>query len=93
MVRFRKGFGIVVFSVFDAQPLIIRWWGGLGGGRQPSLAGDAGRGSGGYSPPSKINYLISVSVRFSIRFGSVGVALKPCMKPTLFMEAGSRPHF
>ena len=43
-------------------------------------------GSGGDAvPPSKINYLMSVSVRFGICFGSVGFALKPYMKPTLLL--------
>ena len=46
-------------------------------------------GLGGRSPPSKIIYLMSVSVRFGICFGSAGFALKPYMKPTLIYEMKS----
>ena len=83
-VRYRKGFGLSVFSVFDGEfegrsPLQLA---GGGGGSPPPQ--DMQGGSGG--PPSKINYLMSVSVRFGICFGSVGFALKPYMKPTLLAE-------
>ena len=53
------------------------------GGRQPSPQEMRGGVWGAAAPPGKINYLMSVSVRFGICFGSVGFALKPYMKPTL----------
>jgi len=55
------------------------------GGRPPPQEMQGGSG-GDAVPPSKINYLMSVSVRFGICFGSVGFALKPYMKPTLLAE-------
>ena len=87
-VRFWNGFGISVFLVFDGQfeERGPSWFAGGGvwrGGRQPSHPGNA-RGSGGDTvPPSKINYLMSVSVRSGICFGPVGFAFNPYMKPTL----------
>ena len=59
---------------------------GLGGRRQPSpqeMQGGLATAWGDAVPPSKINYLMSVSVRLGICFGSVGIALKPNLKPTL----------
>ena len=57
--------------------------GGSGGGRQPSPPGNAGGVWGEAVPRSKINCLMSVSVRFGICVGSVGFALTPYMRPTL----------
>jgi hypothetical protein len=65
---------------------IIRGWGCLGAGRQPAHPGNAGGvWEGRIAPPSKINYLMSASVRLAICFGSVGFTLKPYMKPTLII--------
>jgi hypothetical protein len=59
---------------------------GGSGRRQPSPPGNAGGVWGDTVPPSKINYLMSVSVRY--RFGSVGFALEPDVKPTLIWAKG-----
>ena len=60
--------------------------GGLGARAAALPPGNAGGVWGDVVPPSKINYLRSVSVRFVIYFGSVACALKPYMKPTLVYE-------
>ena len=63
----------------------------VGSGRRAAALppGNVGRSGGDAVPPSKINYLMSVSVRFGICFGSVGLALKPYMKPTLHGDSSN----
>ena len=83
-VRFRRG----SVSRYSLNSMASLWGGaphnsrvGWSGRRAPALPpGKAGASGGDAAHPSRMTYLMSVSVWFGICFGLVGFALQPYMK-------------